>query len=285
MRKRLRSVFKIVSIVLVLLTAGLIVFANVMMNGFDDSSAISKLNDAGINYKQQFVQHGSYRINTYQIGDPSLPKALLIHGSPGNWSDWINVILDKELLSKMCLIVMDRPGYGYTEMPPTKELAEQANVANSIMTYYCDDYECYTVAGHSYGGGVVEQILIDHPTTTAKGVYVAGTLSPEHQPRKWYNYLASLYLINWMVPKMMQSSNIEMMNLQSDLNKNDALIGNIRQPIILIQGTKDDLVPFETVDYYKKMKSEGVTYVIIEGMNHFIPWSNPELIVDALLQN
>ncbi len=268
---------------LVLLVA-LIIFANVMMDGIDETSALSKLDNAGVNYEQNYVDHQGYRINTYQIGNPDLPKALLIHGSPGHWSDWINVLIDEKLLSQMCLIVLDRPGYGNTEMPAARELTEQANVATSVMTYYCNQYECYTVAGHSYGGGVVEQILLDHPKTTARGIYVAGTLSPEHQPRKWYNYLASLSLINWMVPKIMRSSNLEMMQLQTDLSRNGSRIASIRQPIIFIQGTEDVLVPYETVAYYKEVKKEGVTYVIIDGMNHFIPWTNPDLIVDALLK-
>ncbi len=283
MRKRLRSIFKITGIVLVILIVAVVIAANVFLNGIDEESTLVKLKNAGVAYEQNYVDYQGFRINTYRIGNPELPKALLIHGSPGHWSDWVNVLLDKKLLSKMCLIVMDRPGYGNTDMPPARELSQQADVAKSVMSYYCNDYECYTVAGHSYGGGVVEQILLDHPGTTAKGIYVAGTLSPAHQPRKWYNYLASMTLVNWMVPKIMQASNIEMMNLQADLRMNTSRIGDIRQPIVLIQGTADVLVPYETVEFYREMKSEGVSYVIVEGMNHFIPWSNPELIVDALI--
>ncbi|RLD17504.1 MAG: hypothetical protein DRI69_12130 [Bacteroidetes bacterium] len=284
MKKRVKSILKITGIVLIVLLVALIIFANVMLDGIDESNAVSKLQTAGIAYEQNDVDYEGYTINTYRLGDPQLPKALLIHGSPGHWSDWINVLLDEKLLSEMCLIVMDRPGYGNTEMPATRELNEQANVATSVMAYYCDAYECYTVAGHSYGGGVVEQILLDYPNTTAKGIYVAGTLSPEHQQRKWYNHLAAMSLVKWMVPKIMRASNLEMMQLQADLLKNETRLESIRQPIILIQGTEDVLVPFETVEYYKTVKSEGVTYVIVDGMNHFIPWTNPDLIVNALLK-
>jgi len=284
MKNRLKSIFKITGIVLIVLIIGVVIFANVMLNGFDETNAVLKLQNADINFRQEFVDYQGYKINTYQIGDPQLPKALFIHGSPGHWSDWINVLLDRKLLNEMSLVVMDRPGYGNTEMPASPELAEHAKVAAAVMDYYCNEHECYTIAGHSYGGGVVEQILLDHPNTVKRGVYVAGTLSPEHQPRKWYNYLAASALISWMVPDIMQSSNLEMMHLQSDLIRNKSRIASISQPIIFIQGTEDVLVPYETVDYYKEMKSDGVTYVIVEGMNHFIPWSNPDLIVEALLR-
>jgi pimeloyl-ACP methyl ester carboxylesterase len=284
MKKRLGSILKITGIVLIVLIVVVVILANVMMNHIDESDAVSELQIATVRYEQHYVEHEGFRINTYRIGDPSLPKALLIHGSPGHWSDWINVLIDKRLLGEMCLIAMDRPGYGNTEMPPSNELVEQANVAASVMSYYCADDACFTVAGHSYGGAVVEQILLDHPNTTARAVYVAGTLSPDHQGRKWYNYVAAMSLVNWMVPKIMRASNLEMTHLQSDLRKNSSRIASIKQPIVFIQGTEDVLVPLETVDFYKEMKPDGVTYIIVEGMNHFVPWSNPKLIVDALLR-
>jgi pimeloyl-ACP methyl ester carboxylesterase len=284
MKKRVKKILKIIGIIAVLLIIGVIIFANVALGSMDESGALSKLDAAGMEYQQNYVDYEGFRINTYQIGDGNLPKALLIHGSPGHWGDWINVLLNPDLLSQMCLIVMDRPGYGNTTMPAIKQLSEQGNVASSVMQYYCDDYQCYAVAGHSYGGGVVEQVLLDHPENISKAIYVAGTLSPEDQPRKWYNYVASMWLVNWMIPGIMRASNVEMMHLQSDLKKNGLRIGDIQQPIVLIQGTEDVLVPYATVDYYKKMKTDGITYVIVEGMNHFIPWSNPELVVDALLK-
>jgi pimeloyl-ACP methyl ester carboxylesterase len=55
--------------------------------------------------------------------------------------------------------------------------------------------------------------------------------------------------------------------------------------VIVIQGTKDELVPYENVDFAKKMiVNAPVEFVIRDGMNHFVPWSNPELIREAVLK-
>ena len=182
------------------------------------------------------------------------------------------------------MIAYDRPGYGETTMPAASSLAVQADVAARVMRHFCDEQECYVVSGHSYGGGVVEQLLLDQPARARKGVYVAGTLSPEHQPRRrWYNYIAAFKPVQWVLPHEFNASNTEMFPLHNELEKNRGRQAQIYQPLVLIQGTKDVLVPFQTVDYYKSVKPDGVRYMIIEGMNHFVPWTNPEVIVDAII--
>ena len=74
-----------------------------------------------------------------------------------------------------------------------------------------------------------------------------------------------------------------MLGLPASLKNNEAAVSSIQIPIIYIQGMKDVLVDYETVDYFQGLKPDGVKYVIIEDMNHFTPWSDPYLINDAIL--
>jgi pimeloyl-ACP methyl ester carboxylesterase len=281
--KRIRKGLRILGIIVIVLIVLALIAGNYFMSTYDEMDTVARIDEAGIDFEQRFVPYDDAVINTYRIGKPSNPKALLIHGSPGHWVDWGSSYLDKEILDSLCLIAYDRPGYGNTTLPAASELSIQGDVAAAVMQEYCDAEECYSVAGHSYGGGVVQQVLIDHQGQANKGIYVAGTLAPDMQQKKWYNYLASLWVFKWAIPKEMRSSNHEMMTLSEELAGQEGKLHLIKDPIILIQGTEDVLVPYETVDYYKRMKSTGVEYVIVEGMNHFIPWTNPELIKEALI--
>ena len=283
MSKRLKKVLKITGFVvlgLVLLGIGSIHY---MMSTFSSDGTYEALANNGIPYFEKKLSYGPDSVQTVCIGDTSKPKALLIHGSPGHWFDWEFILTNETLLAEYCLIAYDRPGYGGTSIPAQSSLSAQADVAAAVMKYYCaKTRDCYVVVGHSYGGGVVEQILLDFPDLVDKGIYVAGTLSPDHQRRKWYNYAASLWVVKWLLPAEMRSSNVEMMRLAQSLEENAGRHDAIHQPLVLIQGTEDVLVPYETVEYYKSQKSDGVKYMIIEGMNHFVPWSDPELIVEAM---
>ena len=60
---------------------------------------------------------------------------------------------------------------------------------------------------------------------------------------------------------------------------------NITCPVIVIQGKKDVLVSPENADFARKMLVNApVEFVLVDDMNHFVPWSNPELIHDAILK-
>lgn len=283
MIKKLHKVLRILAVVIGVLLILALVAGNYFMNSYDETDTLTRLDESGVKYEQRFVPFDDGMINTFSIGDPTKPKALLIHGSPGHWVDWVNTYLDQDIRDSLCLIAYDRPGYGNTTVPAASSLVVQGDAAATVMSAYCDENECYSVAGHSYGGGVVQQVLMDYSDLANKGIYVAGTLAPDMQQKKWYNYLASLWVFKWAIPKEMRSSNHEMMTLAEELAQQEGNQDKINDPVILIQGTEDVLVPYETVDYYRKVKDRGVEYVIVEGMNHFIPWTNPELIKRALI--
>jgi pimeloyl-ACP methyl ester carboxylesterase len=63
------------------------------------------------------------------------------------------------------------------------------------------------------------------------------------------------------------------------------LWANIKARTIVIQGKKDELVDPGNADFAKKMMVNAtVDLVLIDNMNHFVPWTNPELIRDAILK-
>ena len=224
----------------------------------------------------------SMQVRVVIVGDSTKPALLLIHGSPGDWSAWENIIANDSIRAAFYILSIDRAGFGETTVPALVDLPEQANVVWQVMKneFITDNI---TLAGHSYGGAVVEQLLIDHADAFNLAVFVAPTLSPELMQPRWYNKVARWKLVNKIISKDLKSSNIEMLGLPHSLEKNEDAIASISTPIIYIQGRKDVLVAHKTVDYFHQLKPTGVKYIIIEDMNHFTPWSDPYLITDALL--
>jgi pimeloyl-ACP methyl ester carboxylesterase len=59
----------------------------------------------------------------------------------------------------------------------------------------------------------------------------------------------------------------------------------IKASTIIIQGKKDVLVDPANAQFAKKMiVNAPVELMMIDEMNHFVPWSNPELIREAILK-
>lgn len=248
-----------------------------------EKKVLRQLNNKNIFPKTEFVPyHDSLTIKVVTVGESNKPPLLLIHGSPGDWSAWVNIITNDSVRAQFFLIVIDRPGFGETTVPALTGLRDQAEVIWQVMKHLSAT-ENITVAGHSYGGAVVEQLLIEYKHAFNLAVMIAPTLSPELMQPKWYNKVARWKLVNYFISKDLKASNIEMLGLPAALKLNEPFVSSILSPIVYIQGKKDVLVDHETVDYFKQLKPEGVKYVIIDDMNHFTPWSDPYLITDAIL--
>jgi pimeloyl-ACP methyl ester carboxylesterase len=285
MKRRIKKIAMTAGIILAALIIISQIFFSVLKAKFDEEKTLNRLRAKNINPIEVTIPYGNEVIHSIQVGNPEKPKVLLIHGSPGYWMEWENVMSDPKLLDEYCLITFDRAGYGKTTVPPKNLLSEQANVAASVMRHFSQKDEKFIVVGHSYGGGVASQVVLDYPELVSRGVFSSSTLSPELQHKKWYNRIADINLIQLLIPNEVLASNDEMISLESCLRKNENRLKDIYQPIQYIQGTKDVLVPFETVNYLREHKPQGIKYWIEEGMNHFVPFSHPHLIINAIRLN
>lgn len=242
-----------------------------------------KLSQSGVEIKTLKVDYNDGIIHAKQIGPTGKPLLLLIHGSPGDWSNWVNILLDDDIRQGFCILAVDRVGYGLTTLPAQAELSEQTRPIWHLLDTFTDD-SANVIVGHSYGAAVVEQMLLERPEYFDKAILVAGTLSPELQEPKWYNNIASVGLVNALLPRLLKSSNKEMVGLAPSLKANEPVLKNINEELVMLQGNDDILVPFETIDYFREYGPSQTEYVLVEDMNHFIPWSDPQLIIDACLR-
>jgi len=163
----------------ILLIAGINIASSQMIGR--EKVIISSLQATGVTYIEKQKEHDKHVINHIIVGDTSNPKVLLIHGSPGSWGAWEHIILDSSMVNIYCMIAYDRPGYGNTTVPAQDQLREQALAAISILEDILKENEQIIIVGHSYGGAVVEQLMIDYPKIVKKAVLVSATLSPSLQ--------------------------------------------------------------------------------------------------------
>jgi pimeloyl-ACP methyl ester carboxylesterase len=281
MKKKIKNVLVILSVTVILLMGLTVVLIERMRSTFNDDKVVSELTDKGIKPSTAYIQFGEYVIHSKWIGDPTAPKVLFIHGSPGYWFDFKKILSDSLLVNNFCLIAFDRPGFGKTTVPAMKNLANQARITNTVLEHYTRPGEKSIVLGHSFGGAVLEQFLLDHPGKVRHAIYVAPCLSPKYQEAKWYNLIATGGLPQRIMPHELKNSNKEMLSLSECLQKNEAQLSDIDVPTTYIQGKKDILVPYKTLEYYKN-HHQDIEAILLDDLNHFVPWSKPELIVEAI---
>lgn len=109
-------------------------------------------------------------------------------------------------------------------------------------------------------------------------------MDPELDKRKWYNYLAKFPLVKWSILTDRVHSNDEIFPHKEELIELTEILPSLHTPTTVIQAMEDQLVPPGNADYLEQMMSGADRLEIwrIEGLNHFVPWSRPDLITKAI---
>ena len=231
-----------------------------------------------------YVAH-EQKINYLQVGETHLPLIVFFHGSPGSLSAFIEFMADTVLLNRAQLISVDRPGFGQSNFGYASKSVQQQAAAMAPILAQRKQNRPIILVGHSLGGPVIARMAMDYPDLVDGLVIVAGSIDPDLEPNEWFRAPLATPFIKWMLPRSIRASNDEIYHLKPELQAMLPLWKNVRAKTIFIQGKKDVLVDPGNAAFAKKMMTQAdVTLVEVEGMNHFVPWTNPELIRSALVQ-
>ncbi len=228
----------------------------------------------------------AYSIHYVQAGNENKPLVLFVHGSPGSSSAFIDFLADTTLINNALVITTDRPGFGYSNFGIAEpSLEKQAAALKQILEKHKNNRPIILV-GHSLGGPVIAQMAMDYPDLVDGLVFVAASIDPELEPDElWFRAPLATPFLSWVLPRSFRSSNDEIYQLQPQLYNMQPRWKEIKCPVIFIQGKKDQLVDPGNADFARKMMvNTSVEIVTKDDMNHFVPWSDPELIRNAVIK-
>ncbi len=256
---------------------------------FQFRSSKKEINQFFADKKQKGTFHSYYQgkrfINYLEVGKDSLPLILFVHGSPGALDAFLDFLADTTLLKEAQLASVDRPGFGESDFGRAEpSLKKQAALIKPILEKHKKQRPIILV-GHSLGGPVIARMAMDYPELIDGLIFVAGSIDPDLEPREWFRAPLATPFLSWLIPRALRASNDEIYKLKPELQEMLPLWSTIQCPTIFIQGQKDELVdPGNAVFAKRKMTGTNVEIVSVEDMNHFVPWSHPYLIRNAILE-
>ena len=231
--------------------------------------------------KRQFYEANSRPMHYVSVGDSSLSPVLFVHGSPGSWDNFKAFLKDTFLLNRCLLLAVDRPGFGYSDKGGGE--AKLTAQAAALLPILRGQKKPVILVGHSYGGPTIVKMAIDYPQYIKGLVIVAGSVDPDLEPSNWYRYLLHYPPLSWIIPSFFRSSNDELLPLKDELEAMASDWSKIRCPVVIVQGKKDMLVPADNAKFAaRKLKHVRVTTIWKDDMNHFVPWSDPDLILEGI---
>ncbi len=228
---------------------------------------------------------GKRTINYLHVGDTSKPVIVFLHGSPGSLSAFIDFMADSALLEHAQLISVDRPGFGSSDFGRAeKSLAAQSELLFPVLKKHKTSKPLILI-GHSLGGPLIAQMAMDYPPWVDGLVIVAGSIDPDLEPNEWFRAPLATPMLKWMMPRSLRASNDEIYRVKPQLEEMLPRWKDITVPVTVIQGGRDKLVPPGNADFAKRMLINApVKMVLVDDMNHFVPWTHPHLMRQELLE-
>jgi pimeloyl-ACP methyl ester carboxylesterase len=191
---------------------------------------------------------------------------------------------DSILLENAQLITVDRPGFGASNFGYAEpSLERQAAVLRPLIEENKKGRPVILV-GHSLGGPVIARMAMDYPELINGLIFVAASVDPDLEPNEWFRGPLATPFLKWILPRSLRASNDEIYQLKPELQRMLPLWQEVTSPAIIIQGNKDTLVPPGNAEFIKRMMAHAEVKVVMEeSMNHFVPWTHPHLIRQAIL--
>jgi uncharacterized protein len=215
------------------------------------------------------------------IGEDTLPTILFVHGSPSSMIAWKSFMQDTSLLNNYRMVMVDRPGYGYSGFGKSeKSIEKQAALIRPVLN---KNDKPLVVLGASYGGPVAAKVAMENPEKVDGLFLLSASIAPYEEKTYWISYPTSIWLFKWLIPVAFRVANEEKLSHREQLETLLPLWDKIKSPVKVVHGDKDELIYPSNAYFAKEMiKNSKVEVVMIGGMGHGMQFSHPHLVKEQL---
>jgi len=231
------------------------------------------------------LEVGRDRLFYAASGDPKKPAIIIIHGTPGDWKQYARYLVDEALLKHFYVLVIDRPGWGLSLLGGEKQIAsfgEQAKMISFLAEKLKSNSgnQPVVLMGHSLGASIAPKVAMDYPQSVDGLLLFAGTLSPDLSDPRWFNHVAKMSGVNFIIGDMMRKSNKEILALKAEMTLMAPRWNSVKVKTIVVQGMRDALVYPENVVFAETHLNASVTEVVrLQDEGHLFPMTRRDDVV------
>jgi len=228
-----------------------------------------------------FIENDSTKLYYATFGFDTAQPVLFVHGAPGSWDSYLNLLDDTLLQHNFHLISVDRPGYGKSQKRPKKKVYSLEEQAKSIILALKSNHsnKKAIIIGRSYGAPVAAKLAVMYPDKIEKIVLLSPAIDPDTEKFWWFSNLGKLFLVRWFLPERMNTATDEKYAHIKELKilKNDWK--KIQSDVTVMAGGKDWIVDTTNFSFAKKMLiGKNAKFIFIPESGHLISSSRPDLV-------
>ena len=241
-------------------------------------------NHLEVNIVNRKIEKRNVRYVTINENDHQKPLLIFIHGAPGSSDNYFQFMEDHELTQRLKMISVDRPGYGYSNFGKSvTSIEQQAEIIRSLVEEHSHGQPVILV-GHSFGGPIAAKTAVISSGRVQSVIMLAPAIDPENEKIFKIAYLAYRPPFRWITPKSWKVAADEKLTHVFELKKMLPDWEKLESRVVHIHGDKDRLVPYENLAFSRKMISSSILETVsLEGEDHFLPWTQRQLIKETIL--
>jgi pimeloyl-ACP methyl ester carboxylesterase len=219
-------------------------------------------------------------VSLLRAGDGTGPRVVLVHGTPGSASSWADYLLSPP--TGVEVMALDRPGFGRSG--PDAAVPGLAEQAAAVFALLPQDGRAVVLLGHSLGGPIVARVAAEHPDRVHALVLLAASLDPGLESIHPMQRAGAWAPLRGLLPRAIRNANSELMALEPELVALTSLLPRITAKVVIVHGTKDDLVPVANVPFMRQHLTGArcVMTTLLDGRNHFLPWNSEADVREAI---
>jgi pimeloyl-ACP methyl ester carboxylesterase len=147
----------------------------------------------------RFVDVDGGKLHVLELGPADAPPVVLLHGASGNLGD-MRMALGERLSAKYRVILIDRPGHGWSDRPDGR--ADAAPMRQAALIHQAlekIDVRKAIVVGHSWSGALATAYTLSFPDAVSGLVLLAGVTHPWPGDVAWLNHVVTAPAIGPLV--------------------------------------------------------------------------------------
>jgi len=265
------------------------------------------------------VEGGEVDIHYLQKGS-GIPVVLL-HGRDGTLQEFTFSIFE-EVAEEYRVIALDRPGYGYSRCSDREKLTTQgqARLINEALQKL--GVKNPILVGHSYGGAVMLQYLLDYPEKVAGAISLGGVAYVDEPPEEGFFALPRVpvlgpFLTHTLVvplgrkfaegiykqafwpdrvpedyvktiaslyirPVQFISTSYELEAMHDSVRKISPRYSEIKKPVTIIFGDSDQMLDYKEDGLRLYEELSSGEFILVEGGGHKVHHTHSEIVLNAL---
>ena len=189
----------------------------------------------------------------YSGNDEGKPLYVFIHGAPSSSNYYANYLADTSLRRMANLVAVDRLGYGYSDFGnPEPQLEQQAAAVHAVVKRLHAEDRPVVLVGASYGSTIACRLAMDYPDLADGIILIAPSLAAGEEKTYFISYVLETPFFSWAQPRIVHLANVEKFAHEAELKKMEKRWGEIKVPIMYMQGKADELIYPSNAVFAKK---------------------------------